>query len=100
MPRPATIQPMMDLQLTDRARSALCSYIDRSGLKSACAAIVRVAKPKGSDPEWELVLYEKERLPQEWNVAVSGININIDPYWHAMLMGKTIDYIDDSFRIE
>lgn len=90
---------MMEMQITDRARSALFSYVERSGLKSARAAIVRVSRQKMSDSEWELAFYEKERLPEEWDVVVSGINISIDPYWHSMLTGKTIDFVDEIFRI-
>ncbi len=90
----------MNLQITSRARSKLQEYLDNSALSAPLAAIVRIAEPEGMlEPKWEVGFYEAGKVPSEWNILVADINVNVDPYWHHWLNGKTIDYEEDKFTI-
>lgn len=90
---------MITLNITEGAKAKLLGYLRDSSLNAPLTAIVRIAGYDDAHAQWSIGFYEQHQVPNEWNVQVAGIDINIDPYWQPLLDGKTIDYIDNTFKV-
>lgn len=94
---------MIKITVTDQAKAKLADYIkiamESDRYRSLLPAVLRVAGTDDAHAEWDIGFYERGKVPEEWNIIASGIEINIDPYWQPLLDGKTIDYIDNKFKI-
>lgn len=68
---------MISLHITRVAKEQLLAYLKNSGLISPLTAIVREAGTDDAHAQWDIGFYERGKVPEEWNVIASGIEINI-----------------------
>lgn len=89
------------MMLTDRAKTKIVSHLKKSELVDPVAAILWASDLGGVNSGWTVGFYERAqiRMATEWIVVCDNIEFFIDPSDRPKIDGKTLDYVDEKFRI-
>lgn len=89
---------MKNFTFTDRAKKKIADQLTASGLSTPILGVVWTGLnyEKG---EWIVGYYEKNQVSREGIALVGGVEIFTDPFDHSKLEGKTLDYVDNKFKV-